>query len=309
MITLLKDNGRGFYPVEDLQDGVWVRVIDPGSDEQEDLKERFQLDDDVLSDMLDADEQSRIEKEDDGLTCIIRLPIFAPDREVPYFTVPFGIIVRTGVVITVSLFDNPIAQDMLHRRIRGIDLFKPHNLILNTILRSALYYMRYLKDINRRTTTIERDLHGSVKNADLTQLLHFQKSFVFFNTSLRSNELLLEKINKLSAWQLNEDEQETLEDARIELKQAIEMAKIYSNILSGMVDTFSSVVANNLNQVMKRLTLVNLTLMIPTLLASLYGMNVTLPFQEQSWAFWGILAVAVTISISAWVIFRVKKLF
>lgn len=263
----------------------------------------------MLSDILDIDEQSRLEKEDDGLTAIIRIPVLDPEREVAYFTVPYGIIIRQGCVITVCLYDNPVSQDVLHHRIRGLNMGNANNLILNSILRASVYYLRFLKDINRRIGIIEKDLHRSVRNVELLDLMRYQKSLVYFTTSLRTNELLLEKIQKLSAWHLNEEEQETLEDVRIELKQAMEMAKIYNNIVTGLMDTFTSIISNNLNNVMKSLTTLSVTLMLPTLVASVYGMNVDLPFQHKPWAFIWVIALAAVLPLTALVIFKWKKLY
>lgn len=309
MITLLKEADEAYIPAMGLDDGVWIRVIDPEPSEQDRLKDEFGLDPDFLSDVLDMDELARIEKEDGGFNAIIRIPVFDPEKEFSYYTVPYGIISRAGYLMTICMVDNPVSQDILHRRIRELKLMSGNNFILNITLRASLYYLRFLKEISRKTSSIEQDLHKAVKNTDLTELLRYQKSLLYFNTSLRSNELLLEKIHKLSAWRLSEDEQETFEDARIELKQALEMANIYTNILNGMVDTFSSVISNNLNAVMKRLTVVNLALMIPTLFASIYGMNVDLPFQKEAWTFYGILALAMgSLFLVLW-IFRKKSMY
>lgn len=308
-MTFLKEADYGYITVDFPAPDLWIQVVDPDPAEQERLKAECGVDPDFLSDILDIDELSRIEKTDDGFQAILRIPVYDPDREFSYFTVPYGIISRPGQLITICLVDNPVNQDLANRRIRDLKLMNGLNVILNVILRASLYYLRFLKDIHRKTAVIERDLHKSIKNDELAELLRFQKSLVYFTTSIRSNELLPEKIHKLSAWRLDEDEQETLEDARIELRQAMEMANIHSNILSGTVDTFASVISNNANTVMKRLTLVSLTLMIPTLLASLYGMNVPLPFQHEAWAFWAIVGAAVVTALTAMLFFRKKSMF
>lgn len=309
MLTLLKEVDRGFIPVDYMEPDLWIQVIDPSLDEQERLKTECGVDPDFLSDILDIDEQSRIEKDGEGFNAILRMPVFDPDKEFSYYTVPYGIISRPGLLITICLVENPVNQDLMNHRIRGIRLLNGNSFILNVILRASLYYLRFLKDINRKTTIMERDLHKAIRNSELTDLLRFQKSLVYFTTSLRSNELLLEKIHKLSAWRLDEEEQETLEDVRIELRQAMEMANIYSNILSGTVETFAGVISNNANTVMKRLTLVSLTLMIPTLVASLYGMNVNLPFQHEPWAFFAVVGAALGVALTALLIFKKKSMF
>lgn len=309
MITIFREHDDGFRQLEGFEPDCWVRVIDPNAEEQERLREEFAVDPDFLNDVLDIDEQSRLERDERGVSVILRIPLFIPEREVEYFTVPYGIIVRGGTLVTICLYENPISHDMQNRRIRGMDLTQPNNIILNTILRSVQYFLRFLKDINRRTGMIERDLHKAVKNTGLMELMTLQKSLVYFTTSLRANEMLLEKIHRLSAWQLSPDEQETLEDVLIDQRQAIEMAKIYSNILAGTSNSFASIISNNLNVVMKRLTMVSLTLMVPTLVASIYGMNVPLPGQHEPSAFIFIMGGIVLIALIAFLVFRWKKLY
>lgn len=309
VISIWKDLPDGFRPLDEPEQGCWIRAVDPNAEEQERLRSDFGVDPDFLNDVLDIDEQSRIERDDQGISVIIRIPLYLPEREVEYFTVPYGIIIRGDALITMCLYDNPISQDMQNRRIRGMDLSQANSIILHSILRSVQYYLRYLKDINRKTGTIERVLHKAVKNTELMELMTLQKSLVYFTTSLRANEMLLEKIHKLAAWQLSPDEQEILEDVFIDQKQAIEMARIYSNILTGMMNSFASVISNNLNAVMKRLTVISLMLMIPTLVASIYGMNVGLPFQDNPWAFPVVVGIALLVSSVVLIVFRWKKLY
>jgi magnesium transporter len=174
-------------------------------------------------------------------------------------------------------------------------------------MRASFYFLRYLKDINRKTAIVEKDLQQSVKNNELIQLLTLEKCLVYFTTSLKSNELLMTKMSKPQVMRFKETEMDFLEDCLTENEQAIEMANVYSNILSGMMDAFASVISNNLNVVMKRLTTISLILMIPTLIASLYGMNVHLPFMASRFAFAGIMGSSIILSVVIAFIFRKQK--
>ena len=245
------------------------------------------------------------------LSAFVRIPVYEAEKEVPYFTVPLGIIILKDLIITVCMKDNPIIQDLMENRIRNFELYNKKMFILHVLLRSANYYLRFLKEINRQTNMIERDLQKSVKNNELIRLLEIEKSLVFFTTSIRSNELLMAKLQKTNFFDLalSESESDLLEDVLTENKQAIEMANIYSNILSGMMDAFALVISNNLNVVMKRLTSISIILMIPTLLASLYGMNVDLPFQGSPFAFLGIAFASIILSVSGVIFFMRKKFF
>jgi magnesium transporter len=269
----MKLGSQGFEPAASESEAVWVHTINPTPAELDRLKKKFNIDSDMLVDILDIDELARIEKEDDGLTAIIRIPIYDPDKPVSYFTAPFGIIMRPSTVITLCLFDNPISQDILKQRIRGLNIENANSLILNSILRASVYYHRYLKNLNRKITVIEQELHSSVRNVELLDLMRAQKSLTYFTASLRTNDLLLEKIHKLSAWPLDADEIELLEDARIEIKQASEMARIYTNNTDDLTNAFTSVTSNNQNTLIKKLTIVSVVFMPLNIIASIGGMS------------------------------------
>jgi len=169
--------------------------------------------------------------------------------------------------------------------------------------------LKFLKEINRRTTLIEDELHQSMKNKELIRLLRMEKSLVYFNTALKSNEIILERLQR-TRWLLNDpDAEDMIEDVIIENKQAIEMANIYSSILSGMMDAFASIISNNLNVVMKFLTSITIIISVPTLIVSIYGMNVPLPFQESNFAFALIMGISVLISLILVLVFIHKKYF
>ena len=226
-----------------------------------------------------------------------------------YYTVPLGVIMTGDVFITISGTETEITRDFFENRIRGCRFDEHADLLVRLFLNTARYYLRFLKAINRQTNLLENELQRAVKNTELLKLLRMEKSLVLLTTSLRANELLFMKLEKTLFKALGEQGTELLEDAMTESRQAQEMANIHSNILSGMMDAFASVISNNLNVVMKRLTMISIVLMIPTFFASVYGMNVPLPFQSHHLAFAGILVVSAVLSIASALLFTSKRMF
>ncbi len=291
MIKYRISDGSRLALVERPGKFAWIDVVDPNKDELATLERDYKVNSDHLTDIMDIDEQSRIEKEDEYTLVICRLPVYDARFEVCYFTVPCGVLLFPDRIITVCQYDNEVLDEIRNGRVKGLDLKNKSAFILHLFSRAAICYLRYLKDINRRTAVIEGELQRSVKNHELTQLLSIEKSLVYFTTSIKSNEILLEKFPTARAIRFSEDEAELLEDVLTDNKQAIEMSGIYSDILSGMMDAFASVISNNLNIVMKRLTVISIVLMIPTLVVSLFSMNVHVPFEDNRSAFIIILAL------------------
>jgi len=242
MMTIWKHDQGKLIETETITQDCWVHVTAPDQEEVRMLSEMFPVDIDTLNDILDVDEQSRIEREDEWLLLIIRVPVFNANEEVPYYTVPLGVILYDDILITISVCENPILKDFIQGKIRNLSLANKYSFVLHIFMRSAFYFLRYLKDINRKTSIVEKDLQQSVKNNELIQLLTFEKCLVYFTTSLKSNELLMEKMRKPQLMRFKETEMDFLEDCLTENEQAIEMANIYSNILSGMMDAFASVI-------------------------------------------------------------------
>lgn len=309
MISVWKQKEGGFVPLENPEPGAWLNVTGPNNYEISRLINEFALPADILSDILDSDEQARVEHEDGRLLFIVRSPVFDAAGETPYSTVPVGIIFFNSMVMTVCLRENEIIGDMLSGRGRRFSIQDCKTFLLAFFSRVSFYFLRHLKDINRRTTLTERELQKSVKNTELIHLLTLEKSLVFFTTSLKSNEFLIDRICKSNILRLSGDEADLLDDVVTENRQAIEMANIYSNILSGMMDAFASVISNNLNVVMKHLTSISLILMLPTLIASIYGMNVALPFQDSPFAFLATLGVSAVFASVSILIFWRKQYF
>jgi magnesium transporter len=287
----------------------WINLVSPTLSELREVEEKYNIYPDTLSDLLDVDEISRIEKEDEYMLIIMRVPLHKPGEEIPFTTIPVGIVFTGATVITISPFENEIIKDLAGNRVRGFTLTTRSSFLLHLFMRADVYYLRYLKEINRATTAIQKELQRSVENNELIELLSYEKSLVFFTTSLTSNELLMDKIHKPLFFTFSEEEQDLYEDCVTENRQAIEMSNIYSNILSGMMDAFASVISNNLNVVMKRLTVINLILMVPTLVASIFGMNVALPFENASWAFLAVMGISLGLSFIGTLFLRKVKFY
>jgi magnesium transporter len=297
MITIRVQGENGIIETGTVVRGCWIDARNVGREDIVRLEREFGIAGELLNDIMDTDEQARIEKEDEYTAIIVRLPVFDDSGELPFFTLPLGIILYGDKIVTVCQRSSTALDDMLRSRIRGFSFKNKSAFVLNLLGRGAFTYLKHLKELNKSTNIIKDELQRSIKNNELIQLLSIQKSLVFFTTSIKSNELLLEKLQKSSLIRFKEDEKELLEDVVIENRQAIEMANIYSSILTGTMDAFASVISNNLNIVMKRLTVVSIVLMIPTLIYSFFGMNVPLPLENLHGVGWGITIVSLMASV------------
>jgi magnesium transporter len=275
MISIRIQGEHGIVETDALGKGCWIDARWVNRDDLVRLETEFGIAAELLTDIMDADEQARIEKEDEYTALIVRLPVVDEKEETPFFTLPLGIILFSDKIVTICQRSSDALDGI--SRLRGFNIKNKSAFVLNLLSRGAFTYLKCLKELNKRTNIIKQELQRSIKNNELIQLLSIQKSLVYFTTSITSNELLLEKLQKSPLMRFKEDEKELLEDVVIENRQAIGMANIYSSILTGTMDAFASVISNNLNIVMKRLTIVSIVLMIPTLIYSFYGMNVNLP--------------------------------
>jgi magnesium transporter len=310
MITIYRGGTDGLERVNKYESGTWVNVVNPTQKEIEELVSWFNIPSDFLTDPLDVDERARIEREEGCILILLRSPRRElPDADIPFTTLPIGIIFTQNVLITVSLNESDVIQEFFTGKVKHFSTDQQTRFVLLLFLRSTLVFMRYLKEINKMTTTVERSLYKALKNEQLIRLLMLEKSLVFFVTSLRSNALMMEKFNTTSCMKMSEEDRDLFEDLIIENKQAIEMANIYSSILSDMMDAFASVISNNLNVVLKLLTTVTIILMIPTLVASIYGMNVELPYQHTPYAFLVTVAISLALSAVGIIIFWRKEFF
>jgi len=309
MIKIFKTFG-GYQEITKPEKGCWINVTKPEVDEIARLSGEFGLPTDIITDVLDTDERPRIEFDDDWTLIILRVPVESQNNGVPFHTIPLGIFITSNFMLTLSLQDNevlPIDQPSPFRE-QYREITDDINFILRLFLRSGSLYLRYLKQINQMTNLIEQDLEKSIKNKELSKLLKMEKCLVYFITSIKANEIILARLknSKKITSEINED---LLEDAFIENKQALEMAQIYSDIQSGMMDAFASVISNNLNDVMKKLTLISIILMIPTLVASIFGMNVPIYMEDSIWAFPIIISGSLILSIAGVLLFRKRQWF
>jgi len=309
MIKIFKFTEHQFEPIDSIENGCWVNVIKPDNNELEKLSIELNVPLDFLMDSLDIDERARIEKAGNTTLIILRIPVLNTDiSRVPFITLPLGIIIINEIILTVCSLDINSLFDLSSRTRNGLPQ-SPVQLLMQCFANTALLYLKHLRAINRKSIEVEIELHKAMKNEQLLKLLDIEKSLVFFITSLRSNEFMMERLKRSDISKTNDIDNELLDDIIVDNKQALEMASIYSNILSGMMDAFASVISNNLNIVMKLLTSITIILMLPTLVASIYGMNVKLPFQDSPHAFLITIGISGSLSIIGVLIFMKRKWF
>ena len=273
---------------EEIKKGCWINMVSPSEKEIRTVCESTGISDDFVRYALDYEEKVRIDLEDDGTTLfIIDVPMLEKEQDtVVYTTMPVGlIVVRDDFLITVSLKKNKIISSLERSASKKITTYKKSRFIFQFFYENASVFLRLLKQINKETEVAESILKKSSQNRELLKLLRLEKSLVYFTTSLKANEVVMEKTLRGKIIKLYDEDEDLLEDSIIENKQAIEMSKIYSDILNGTMDAYASIISNNLNGVMKMLTSITIILAIPTLIASLWGMNVPVPWQDNPWGF------------------------
>ena len=307
MVTYLKTIEGRILPITEYEPGCWINVIAPTEEEIEGLIADYSLEPDFIRAALDEEESSRIESEDGTALIIIDIPVVDKNSDnITYYTMPVGIMITDTAVITVCLKENPVISEFAEGVVKGVHTNLKTQFVLHFVLRVATRYLQYLKQIDKISAHVEKELRKSMKNQELIQLVEISKSLVYFSSSLKGDEITMEKMMRGRYVKLYEDDQDLLDDVIIELRQAVEMANIYLNILSGTMDAFASVISNNLNIVMKVLASITLIMSIPTIISGLYGMNVgNIPVQN----FWfpvGLSAVAMLVAV--YVLYK-KKMF
>jgi len=309
MIVTFKTTESTQNTIQGFEEDCWIRVTNPSQEEIEMLNQKLNIPMNFLMSPLDIDERPRIEAEDKNMLVVIRTPRFDGNNDIQFTTVPLGIILTENMIITLCSSADEVIQAFADGKVRGWSTAKRSRFILQIFSRTALVYLDHLKQINKESSLVESELQKSMKNEEVIELLNFEKSLVYFTTSLRANELVMERLQRTEIFRMHPDDRDLLEDVITENRQAIEMANIYSNILSGMMDAFASLISNNLAVVLKFLTSVTIILMLPTLVASVYGMNVKLPMQNSPHAFAFTMGVSFIVSILAVVIFMKRKWF
>lgn len=273
--------------LENIEPGCWINIVAPTEQELVLIQKKTNVPMDFLKAALDDEETSRLEIEDDNILIIVDIPFTEmEDNSLTYDTYPLAIIHTKTEIITICLKNSKPVTDFIEGKVKTFFTFKRSRFILQVLYKVATYYLIYLRQIDKKSVMIEKRLHKSLKNKELIQLLSLEKSLVYFSTSLKSNEITLEKMMKLEIMQKYSEDQDVLEDVIIENKQAIEMASIYSDILSGTMDAFASLISNNQNLVIKFLTTITIVLSIPTMISNLFSMNVTgIPLATYKYGF------------------------
>ena len=310
MITILKRAEHGLETIQEIVPGSWINVVDPGPDEIARLQAGVDAQADFVTYPLDLDERARTEKDDGATLIILRVPHFqGADADVPYTTVPLGIILTGKLIVTVCKAENGIMRDLIGGRVKNLSTAKRNRFVLYLLLGTANAYLSDLREINKAVDALEDRLQHAQRNEQLMALLKVQKSLVYFTTALKSNELVLQRLQRSRLFETYPEDEDLLDDALTETQQAIEMTNISSSILSQMMDAFASIISNNLNVVMKFLTSITILLSIPTIVTGLYGMNVSLPGQGADYAFLMVLGIAFGISLIIAVIFWKRDWF
>jgi magnesium transporter len=312
MIQYFKNIEHKTVSITRPENGTWINIVPPLKQEEfSELSLSLDIPLDFLTDSLDIDERSRFEEEDNVKLVVIKTPTennSFNESDAYYITIPICIILTHNQIVTVNSFDNGAIKKFLSTfQNRNPD--KKNMMVLKIFEKIIQAYMEFLKEINVRRNVLEQKLYAANRNEQLLQLMRIQKSLVYFVTALRSNEMLLMKIERTNFLSLNEDEKEILQDLIVDNSQALEMANIYTNILSSTLDAFASIIANNQNEVLKRLSVITIVLTFPVLVASIYGMNVPIPYAKSPYAFYIPVSLSLVISLIIGWFFLRKKIF
>ena len=307
MISFYKTEDNKMVLIQERCDGCWINVVDPTEQEIDDLAKMLNLqDDDFLRAALDEEESSRIDSEDGITLVIIDIPRVEREEDaVIYSTMPFGFVFTPSNVVTICLKENTIIREFANSSAKQFKTEHKTQFALQLMYTVANRYLQYLKQIDKISLHVERKLRADMMNAELIQLLDLEKSLTYFSTSLKSNLATMNKLMRGRFIKMYEEDQELMDDLLIEVRQAIEMSELYSSILSGTMEAFASIISNNLNVVMKRLTSISIILTIPTMIASFYGMNVAgLPIPS----FWFPVIISAVLAIATAIFLKTKGL-
>ncbi|HRP56963.1 magnesium transporter CorA family protein [Agriterribacter sp.] len=312
MIQYFKNINGVTTAIDKADNETWVNILPPLKHEEfAEVSEALEIPIEFLQDSLDIDERSRFELEDNVKLIVIKTPTennSFNESDAYYITIPICIILTHNQIVTVNSFENGAIKKFLST-FQNRNAGKRNMMVLKIFEKITQAFMEYLKEINHRRNILEQQLYASNRNEELLELMRIQKSLVYFVTALRSNEMLLMKLERTNFLGLNEQEKEELDDMVVDMSQALEMAHIYTNILSSTLDAFASIISNNQNSVLKRLTSITIILQFPVLIASIYGMNVPIPFQHQAHAFYIPIILALSVSIIMGAYFMRKKWF
>ncbi|MDU4936155.1 MAG: magnesium transporter CorA family protein [Peptostreptococcaceae bacterium] len=288
MIRYYKTIDSKLEKLNSFESGCWINLVEPNQSEIHEISELLNLDVDSIKAALDEEERSRIEVEDNHTLILIDIPVDESDASASHYsTIPLGIIMLDNAILTVCTAQTKILNDFIVGHIKDFYTFMKTRFLLQILYKNATYYLLYLRRINKMTSIIEREIYNSMQNKELIQLLELEKSLVYFSTSLKAIELVLNKMVRTPSIKRYEEDEDLLEDVIVENRQALEMATIYGDILSRIMDAFSAIISNNQNTVMQFLTVVTLIMAIPTIVSGFFGMNVPgIPFENNPNGFW-----------------------
>lgn len=309
MLTIYKTTEQGLAQIEAPSNGCWINATDPTPEEIE-LLEAWGIENELLTYSLDQDEMARMERDEGYVLLLLRVPYYqGANHDIPYITVPMGIILTDNYVVTVCRYKSDIVKTLCNGKYRGLKTGKKYRFVLYILLEAATRYLSQLRDINKMVDVLEDRLQKSTRNTDVFELLKYQKSLTYFATALRSNEVVMERLQRLQLFNQYEEDRDLLDDVLTENQQAIQMVNIATDILSNMMDTFASIISNNLNSVMKVLAALTIILNVPVIITSFYGMNVSLPLETHPMGFWFVLTLTLVLTSSAVYIFAKRDWF
>lgn len=311
MLDIFKTIDDTLFKLEEIEDGAWINLVDPTAEELDLIEDELGVDRDFLRAALDEEESARLENENDQILILVDTPyVEKTDEHIIYETLPLGIIITDKNIITVCLKNSIVLDQFEKNSIRTFYTYKKYRFLYQILYKNAQRYLLYLRQIDRMSNMVEKKLHLSMKNKELIQLLDLEKSLVYITTALRANQVVLEKIMRINVIKKYSEDEDLLEDVIIENKQAIEMADIYSGILSGTMDAFASIISNNLNIVMKLLTSITILMAIPSLFSGFFGMNVlNIPFATSPFGFWIVVGISFVSATIVGIILMKKNLF
>ncbi len=309
MLTIYKTTEGGIEELKSMENGAWVKAVDPTPEEIQQLVQ-WGVDPDYINNSLDLDEMPRMERDDDYTFILIRIPHRQPDSDIPYTTIPLGIFIKGNMIVTICRYEKEMFQVLANRKYRLLKTGKRYRFALYIFLETATRYLTHLREINRTTETIEDQLQKSTRNREVLELLKYQKSLTYFATALRSNEVMMERVQRTQIFNYYEEDQDLLEDVLTENQQAIQMTSINAEILSSMMDAFASIISNNLNGVMKALAALTIIVSLPGTVAGFFGMNVMLPLSDgEPTAFLIVFGIALALTAVATFIFYKRDWF
>ena len=308
MLTIYKTTEQGLEQLDSMANGTWVKAVDPTPEEIQKLVD-WGIELDYINYSLDLDEMPRMERDEEYTFILIRIPHRQPDSDIPYITIPLGIMIKGNTIVTICRYDKEIFKILANGKYRLLKTGKRYRFALYIFLETATRYLMHLREINRMTEAIEDQLQKSTRNREVLELLKYQKSLTYFATALRSNEVMMERVQRTQIFNYYEDDQDLLEDVLTENQQAIQMTNINTEILSSMMDAFASIISNNLNGVMKALAAITIIINVPAVVAAFYGMNVELPGESHPLAFLTVIGISLTLTAIATFIFYKRDWF